>query len=332
MPSILMISLVLTCIAVVALLRLTTRAILSRRRFSREFRPERRRSRLGSGEAHVSSSRSPAASGGVSRDSRERELWPNARVRAISLSDLLSRPMAQQERARGYPTPQGVESHRRDPLRPVLLLPAPRTEPALHHEHVVDQLALGQGVAADLPADRLEPWILARSQAGCPAPMPCADEIRQSATLPRSDANPVNEPTAVGAGARGTANDASSPAVTDRDPSDHLVAEVLMMVGRDPKSAESLPAGVLLRSWILLDQQNEHLQEKLDRSLQKARMLDRKVRQLSAKHARVTGRMEQVNDLVAALHDNLEDLRHPVTGAAAGTAETEEQHPVSAGT
>lgn len=80
-------------------------------------------------------------------------------------------------------------------------------------------------------------------------------------------------------------------------------------IAADPRAAASLPPGLLVRTIIALEQERADVvahAEALDEELDSVR---EELQQLRLSEAALRGRLETFEDVIAALHNNLEDLR-----------------------
>lgn len=94
----------------------------------------------------------------------------------------------------------------------------------------------------------------------------------------------------------------------------HAVPEELTTLDLDevmahPEAAAALPPAVLVRALIESRGQNRRLLRRLGKSESRNGRLSAKVRRLKAQRAYHNGRTETLDHVIAALHDNLSDLR-----------------------
>ena len=78
----------------------------------------------------------------------------------------------------------------------------------------------------------------------------------------------------------------------------------------DPEHAMTLPPAVLVRALVESGEQNRRLQKRSARQREKATKLTQKLRTLECEDAARRARLETFEEVLAALHANLEDLRY----------------------
>jgi|GEM_PF-2105733 len=88
-----------------------------------------------------------------------------------------------------------------------------------------------------------------------------------------------------------------------------LTALDLDAVARDPEAAAKLPPALLVRALIELRERNMRLEQKLARRRERIRKLEERVRELKQERAWYRGRQQTLDEVIAALHANLQDLR-----------------------
>ena len=93
----------------------------------------------------------------------------------------------------------------------------------------------------------------------------------------------------------------------DRDEMLELDLRALMA---DPEHALTLPPAVLVRALVASGEENTRLQARADRQREKATKLTEKLRGLERDDAGRRARLETLEEVIAALHANLEDLRY----------------------
>ncbi|MEP7214757.1 MAG: hypothetical protein ABI782_00805 [Anaerolineaceae bacterium] len=93
----------------------------------------------------------------------------------------------------------------------------------------------------------------------------------------------------------------------DRDEMLELDLHALMA---DPEHALTLPPAVLVRALVESGEENGRLQTRASRQRQKAMKLTQKLRDLERDDAGRRARLETLEEVIAALHANLEDLRY----------------------
>ena len=98
------------------------------------------------------------------------------------------------------------------------------------------------------------------------------------------------------------------------DRAEFLEADLEAIIA-DPEGAASLPAPVLVRALLMANERNQRLEAALDRKSKLAAKLKEQLRDLRVEHATVSGRMETLQEVIAALHANLQDLRADRDGA-----------------
>lgn len=77
----------------------------------------------------------------------------------------------------------------------------------------------------------------------------------------------------------------------------------------DPEHATTLPPAVLVRAVVVAAEANQRLCKELDDQRSKAVKLQRKLRGLRREDAARRARLGTLEEVIAALHANLEDLR-----------------------
>jgi signal peptidase len=77
----------------------------------------------------------------------------------------------------------------------------------------------------------------------------------------------------------------------------------------DPQGAASLPAPVLIRALLMANERNEELESELERKTRLASKLKGQLRDIRIEQASGKARLETLEEVIAALHANLEDLR-----------------------
>ena len=80
-------------------------------------------------------------------------------------------------------------------------------------------------------------------------------------------------------------------------------------VADNPEAAALLPSALLVRALIRSNESSEKLLRKLARARARSERLDAKLRDLRQERAYTRGRTETLDQVIAALHGNLEDLR-----------------------
>ncbi|MGE5596615.1 MAG: hypothetical protein ACM3S1_11350, partial [Hyphomicrobiales bacterium] len=83
----------------------------------------------------------------------------------------------------------------------------------------------------------------------------------------------------------------------------------LAAVAADPDAAAALPPGLLVRALIEARERNNRLEKRIAKQRDRIERLEEKVRDLKQERAWLRGRMETFEDVIAALHANIEDLR-----------------------
>ena len=106
---------------------------------------------------------------------------------------------------------------------------------------------------------------------------------------------------------------------SDRDEMLELDLEALMA---DPEHALARPPAVLVRALVQASEENRRLQKRLARQRDKATKLTRKLRDLEREDAARRARLETFEEVLAALHSNLEDLRYERDHVRLGTPAT----------
>jgi chromosome segregation ATPase len=81
------------------------------------------------------------------------------------------------------------------------------------------------------------------------------------------------------------------------------------LIADDPKAAASLPGPLLVRTILALAEERDEAIANVSVAAAKARDLEESVNALRLTEASLRGRMETFEDVIAALHNNLEDLR-----------------------
>ena len=94
---------------------------------------------------------------------------------------------------------------------------------------------------------------------------------------------------------------------SDRDEMLELDIDAVMA---DPEHALTLPPAVLVRALVESGEENRRLQKRATRQREKATKLTQKLRDLEREDAARRARLETFEEVLAALHANLEDLRY----------------------
>lgn len=92
------------------------------------------------------------------------------------------------------------------------------------------------------------------------------------------------------------------------DRAEFLEADLAAIIA-DPQGAASLPAPVLIRALLMANEHNEALGNALDRKSRLASKLKEQLRDVRIDQASAKARMETLEEVISALHANLEDLR-----------------------
>ncbi len=77
----------------------------------------------------------------------------------------------------------------------------------------------------------------------------------------------------------------------------------------DPETATTLPPAALVRALVALGERNEDLERELSTTRSKATKLRSRIRDMRLDDAAIRARLETLEEVIAALHGNLEDLR-----------------------
>lgn len=102
----------------------------------------------------------------------------------------------------------------------------------------------------------------------------------------------------------------------DRDEMLELDLDALMA---DPEHALTLPPAVLVRALVEAGQESQRLRKRASRQREKVAKLTRALRDLEREDAGRRARIETFEDVLAALHANLEDLRYERDQVRLGT-------------
>ncbi len=93
------------------------------------------------------------------------------------------------------------------------------------------------------------------------------------------------------------------------DVSEELTELDLDAVAEHPEAAAQLPAGVLVKGLVAAREERLRLRQKVSRVRAKNTKLAAEVRQLRQERSYFRGRMLTFDDIIGALHANIEDLR-----------------------
>jgi hypothetical protein len=88
-------------------------------------------------------------------------------------------------------------------------------------------------------------------------------------------------------------------------------------VAQNPDGATALPPAVLVKALLAQKAENDHLRARLSKSQKRARRLEARLRELRNERAYERGRTETLDQVIGALHANLQDLRFARDGAVA---------------
>jgi hypothetical protein len=102
--------------------------------------------------------------------------------------------------------------------------------------------------------------------------------------------------------------------------SDELTELDLAAVAEHPEAAAQLPPAVLVRGLVAAHETRQRLERKVRKARARNERLARKVRQLRQERSYVRGRMLTFEEVIAALHANIEDLRIARDGREKGEA------------
>ncbi|MCK9517626.1 MAG: hypothetical protein M0R74_01170 [Dehalococcoidia bacterium] len=94
-----------------------------------------------------------------------------------------------------------------------------------------------------------------------------------------------------------------------RDTPGELTALDLEAVANDPDAAAALPPVLLVRALLEQRERNTRLEKKLAKQRDRIELLEDRVRDLKQERAWQRGRLSTLDDVIAALHANLSDLR-----------------------
>jgi DNA-binding transcriptional MerR regulator len=92
-------------------------------------------------------------------------------------------------------------------------------------------------------------------------------------------------------------------------------------VASDPKAASSLPGPILVRTIIALEEERAQAVERASALEQDVESLAAQIIELRLSEAGLRGRLQTYDDVIAALHGNLEDLRYARDHSASIQAE-----------
>lgn len=93
------------------------------------------------------------------------------------------------------------------------------------------------------------------------------------------------------------------------DQEELLVADV-EAIAEDPRAAASLPGTLLVRTILAVDEERADAIARLEAQASEIAALEREVQSLRLSEAGLQGRLQTFEDVIAALHNNLEDLRY----------------------
>lgn len=80
-------------------------------------------------------------------------------------------------------------------------------------------------------------------------------------------------------------------------------------VAADPEAAAALPPALLVRAIVAAHAENERLGKRLSKQRERIDKLEGQVRDLKQERAWLRGRQRTLEDVIGALHANIEDLR-----------------------
>ncbi|MCZ2108746.1 MAG: signal peptidase I [Dehalococcoidia bacterium] len=113
------------------------------------------------------------------------------------------------------------------------------------------------------------------------------------------------------------------------DRGEFLEADIAAVIA-DPEGAASLPPAVLVRAIVAANERNEQMLAELGRQARRNAKLKSKLRALRITHAQVAGRMATLDEVIGALHANLEDLRLERGGEVRRVAQPQQPQPLRA--
>lgn len=96
---------------------------------------------------------------------------------------------------------------------------------------------------------------------------------------------------------------------TMRPPPTDLTVLDLDAVAKDPEAAAKLPSQLLVRALVDQHERNATLKRQLEERRKRIDELENRVRELEQECAWSRGRLQTLDDVIAALHANLQDLR-----------------------
>lgn len=198
--------------------------------------------------------------------------------------------------------------------------------PAGEGERVRNPLKRHHQPPAPQPISLTPPAAKAEEPAPSPLPPPPSEPRAEAPQPPPSGEGPRLNPLAqIPLRSQATANDARTERLVRsirgeveelrealdamaNDRGDFLEADIAAIIA-DPEGAASLPSAVLVRAIVAANERNAQMLAELGRQARRNAKLKSKLRALRITHAQVAGRMATLDEVIAALHGNLEDLR-----------------------
>ena len=108
---------------------------------------------------------------------------------------------------------------------------------------------------------------------------------------------------------RGEIDDLRKSLAAYQDVQDDLTELDLDAVAENPDAAAALPPGVLVRALLQARDENRKLAKRASKQRDRIEKIEARLRELKLERAWYRGRLETLEDVIAALHGNIQDLR-----------------------
>ncbi len=244
-------------------------------------------------------------------------LVPGGIVIALSLASVVrgrtrrSTPSASNwrpgDRIVRYPQPAGEDENVRFPLR--------RHQQASGPKAAAMAAVPGSEAAPEAPAAPVEPPALPPApSAVTPGPLPASVHTALPGAGPQIPLK--GQSTATDARAERLVRAVRGEVEELRETLDQLASDRaefleadLAAIVADPEGAASLPAPVLVRALLMATERNDELEAAFERKARLASKLKAQLRDVRIEQASAKGRLETLEEVIAAMHANLEDLR-----------------------
>ncbi|MCC7364626.1 MAG: hypothetical protein IT303_09655 [Dehalococcoidia bacterium] len=156
---------------------------------------------------------------------------------------------------------------------------------------------------AAAPAATVEP------AAAAPIPAPFAARPGAHAALKTQMSGSDVRTERVARQIRGEIDELRQSVAAFRETPDEMTALDLDAVAESPDAAAALPPALLVRALVEARDRNARLEKQLAKRRDRIERLEERVRELKQERAFLRGRMETFDDVIAALHANIQDLR-----------------------